>query len=77
MASKSALTAEDVKVGSTYRAKRFTQFLTATNDRHVVWISSDRSEVQYDSDTVAVGRRLPRVSMEKFLKWAKGEVAVE
>lgn len=37
MASKSALTAEDVKVGSTYRGKRFQQFFNSTNDRVVVW----------------------------------------
>ena len=73
MAEKSVLTAEDIKVGSTYRGKRFQQFFNSTNDRVVVWMSSDRSEVQYDSDTVSVGRRLPRVSMEQFLRWAKCE----
>jgi hypothetical protein len=73
MAAKSALTAEDIKVGAVYRGKRFQQFLTTTNDRVVAWISSDRSEVQYDSDTVSVGRRLPRVSMDQFLRWVKCE----
>jgi hypothetical protein len=73
MAEKSVLTAEDIKVGSTYRGKRFQQFFSSTNDRVVVWMSSDRSEVQYDSDTVPIGRRLPRVSMEQFLRWVKCE----
>lgn len=60
-----------VERGKNYRAGIFG---TTNNDRVVVWISPDRKEVQYDSDTVKMGQRRPVVSMEKFLKWAKEEV---
>lgn len=42
--------------------------------RYVLWINESRSLVQYDSDTVGNGRLYPKVSMEKFCKWAKEEV---
>lgn len=78
MAEKSpVLTAEDIQVGATYRGRRFQQFMLSNNDRQVMWISSDRSEVQYDSATVALGRKLPRTTMEKFLRWAKHAVKDE
>jgi hypothetical protein len=69
------LTADDVKVGKTYRGKRFGGSATYNNDRSVVYVSSER--VQYDSDTVKNGRHYPTVDMEKFLKWAKRELTKE
>ena len=67
------LTREDLKLGHTYRAKRFKQSGFGTNnDRVILHIGSD--SVQYDSDTVRTGRHYPSVSFEKFLKWAKEDV---
>ena len=73
---KTELKQEDIAVGKWYRAKNFRAgiFGNVNNDRVVLWISPDRAEVQYDSDTVKMGQRRPVVSMEKFLKWAKEEV---
>jgi hypothetical protein len=65
---------EDIAYGKWYRGKRFREGFFVNNDRVVVWISPDRKEVQYDSDTVKMGQRRPVISMEKFLKWAKEEV---
>lgn len=69
------LTAEDVKVGHCYRAKRpgtvalsFTQ--RATNDRQVTYVSPSKTQVQYDSPSVRSGAKYPLIAMEKFLAWA-------
>lgn len=66
------LTKEDLRVGCWYRAKRFKEFFGKNNDRQIVYLSGDR--VQYDSDTVRTGRRLPFTTIEKFLRWAKRKV---
>lgn len=68
------LTARQLHVGGVYRAKRFREFMGETNDRTIVWISADKAHVQYDSDTVKIGRRLPVIPIDKFLGWAKFEV---
>lgn len=67
---------EDITVGKWYRAKRFKEvgIFGNNNDRMVVWISPDRKEVQYDSDTVKMGQRRPIIPMEKFIKWVKEEI---
>lgn len=65
------LTAVDILPGHIYEAKRpvcASTFLV--NDRQVMWVSADRSLVQYDSPALADGRHYPKVTMEKFLKWA-------
>ncbi len=67
----------DIKVGNTYRAKRHVEILTKNNDRYVVWISPDRSKVQYDSDTVRLGRHYPTTTMKAFLNWVKSDVTEE
>lgn len=74
MTTKTQLTAADIRPNKLYRAKRFKGADAYNNDRVVVWIDSFRTIVQYDSDTVAAGRHLPKVSMEKFLKWADREI---
>lgn len=70
--------AKDIKVGQTYRAKKPAPagsfFNPVFNDRTVVYISPFGDTVQYDGPAVAVGRRLPMTSMEKFLKWASHDV---
>lgn len=71
------LTPDDIKPGRVFACKRpapvgFLEPLL--NDRMVMWVSSCKSEVQYDSPSVARGRRFPRVSMEKFLAWAVADV---
>lgn len=71
------LTAADIKVGRVYSAKRprgvgFIEPLL--NDRQVIYISVAGDLVQYDSPTVARGRKYPKVGMNEFLKWAKEDV---
>jgi hypothetical protein len=78
-----SLTAEDIKVGHWYEAKRprITMGGRPNNDRQVVWIGQPGTygvtNVQYDSDTVKTGRQLPNVTMDEFLKWAKREICEE
>lgn len=74
--SRPALTADDIEVGKHYRAKRPQNdfFGNIANDRTVKYIGQFSGKVQYDSDTVATGRKLPMVTMEAFLKWASHEV---
>ena len=77
------LTEADIKRGSNYRAKRVRKdFFGQPNDRYVLWIGKGwnndtgeyGSQVQYDSVTVKDGRHYPKVSMVRFLKWAKEEI---
>lgn len=74
----SALKPEDVKVGFYYRAKKPKRCGDGGfNDRRVLWLSRDRTQVQYDSYTVADGRRYPTVEMAKFLNWVEKEITKE
>ena len=69
------MTVDDLKVGHVYSAKRPARcgpWAELLNDRQVIWVGL--MEVQYDSPTLANGRRYPRVSKEKFLAWAKADV---
>lgn len=68
------LTVTDIWPGRTYEAKRPAGVEWMYNDRQVKWVSCARDQVQYDSPSVAMGRRLPTVSMEKFLKWTGRDV---
>lgn len=75
------LTAKDIVVGKTYRAKRFTEthhiLATLNNDRIVRWISPTKDKIQYDSDTVQMGRKLPIIPMVTFLKWVSHEITTK
>ena len=64
-------------VGHVYSAKRrlIIGICSMLNDRII--ISKVRGLVQYDSPTVRVGRRFPRVTEEQFLKWAKEDVTTK
>lgn len=65
-------------VGRTYRGKkpgRIAGHPPLVNDRTIKWIGT--SEVQYDGPSVANGRQFPRVSIEKFRKWADRDVTDE
>ena len=68
-----SLSASDIKVGHTYEAKK-PRGVFLLNDRQVLHISSMGTVVQYDSPTVPGARSYPRISMEKFLKWAGKDV---
>lgn len=68
------LTADQIRVGAIYRAKKFREGLGFSNDRVVQWISPNRDKVQYDSDTVGLGRHYPTVTMDQFIRWASHEV---
>lgn len=71
-----------LNVGRIYRGKRPKPIAISDNidsdrrplfdDRLVVWISGNK--VQYDSPSVKLGRKLPKVSLERFLKWADRDV---
>jgi hypothetical protein len=72
------LTAADIKPHRCYEAKKpavasdgVVQFV---NDRQVLWVSTFRDQVQYNSPSVKFGRHYPKVTMEKFLKWAARDV---
>jgi hypothetical protein len=67
------MTKDDLIVGHVYSAKRSKRdFFGFLNDRQIKWIGGDM--IQYDSPTVAMGRHYPKITMEKFLKWAKEDV---
>ena len=73
-----AATAIELIVGHVYEAKRpksVGMFEPLINDRQIKWIGFE--EVQYDSPTVGLGRRYPRVSKEAFLKWAARDITKE
>lgn len=62
----------------TYEAKRPKAVGLAhplADDRMIVWVGE--LEVQYDSPSVRLGRRLPKVSKEAFLRWAKRDITDE
>lgn len=74
MAKREPLTVKDIRIGATYRGKtRRSNDWGQSNDRTVLYISP-LGEVQYDSDMLPNGRRYPRVTMDKFLRWAAAEV---
>lgn len=74
-----SMTALELKVGRTYRAKKpapsDASRAALVNDRTVIWVGE--FDVQYDGPAVAIGRKLPRVSKEAFLKWADRDVTDE
>ncbi len=65
-------------VGHVYEAKRRKSvglFEPLMNDRQIRWVGVN--QVQYDSPTVAPGRKYPTVSKEAFLKWAARDITKE
>ena len=69
------LTAEDLRVGKTYRAKKPRKagvFGDEYNDRTIIW--RDEHRIQYDGPAVPAGRHYPKVAVEAFLAWADREV---
>ena len=73
-----AATSLELIVGHVYEAKRPKSvgvFEPLMNDRQIKWIYFD--QVQYDSPSVAFGRKYPTVSKEAFLKWAGRDITQE
>jgi len=69
------ITDKDLIIGHCYSAKKpklIGFFPRLYNDRQIVWLGID--QVQYDSPTVKMGRKLPIVTIEKFLKWADKDI---
>lgn len=64
----------DIKKGRTYRGKSPGYARGFVNDRTVLWISSDKTQVQYDGPAVAHGRGYPRVTTFEFTRWAKHDI---
>ena len=72
------MTISDLRVGRTYRAKNPKSvgiFFPLFDDRQIVWIGS--TNLQYDSPGVKIGRKLPFIEIDKFLKWADRDVTEE
>ena len=64
-----------IETGKYYRAKKPVRCLDGGfNDRRILWVSRDGTQVQYDSPSVGNGRRYPTVPLEKFLKWVGKEI---
>ena len=64
-----------IEAGKYYRAKKPTKCLGGGyNDRCVLYVSPDGSQIQYDSYTVSNGKHYPTIPLEKFLKWASKEI---
>ncbi len=74
------LSAEDIEVGKTYRAKgprRMKPVLVGDkpiNDRTVLWVSPDKDLVQYTGTEVSLKPRFRFLAMRKFLQWASHTV---
>jgi hypothetical protein len=72
---------DDIKTGKTYRSKRPAPagsiFQPYFNDRQVIWCSHEANLLQYDSPSVALGRKYPKVTIDKFLKWVGKDVTDE
>lgn len=66
--------AEEIKVGHKYRAKKPKAIgpQQQVDDRQVLYVGF--TQVQYDSPSVIWGKQYPRISMEKFLKWAGEDI---
>jgi hypothetical protein len=74
------LTAADIKAGRLFRGKKPKEVLfRGLDDRSVLYVGGTNVEatVQYDSYAVAAGRKYPKTTMEKFLKWASHDVTEE
>lgn len=69
------MTKDELQVGQCYRAKKPAEVVGLVNDRVITWIGEEK--VQYDSPSVPLGRRLPQVTIEQFLKWASHNVTKE
>lgn len=72
------LTAEALRTGKTYRAKKPRKagvFGDLYNDRTILW--RDKTWIQYDGPAVPDGRHYPKISIEAFLAWADREVQEE
>jgi len=67
----------ELEVGRCYRAKRPSMSGFYVNDRMILHISLSGEFVQYDSPSVAHGRKYPTVTREKFEKWASHDVTDE
>lgn len=71
------LTSADLKIGRVYCAKSRKLvgiFEPLINDRMILWMDRLGERVQYDSPTVAFGRKHPIVTTEQFLRWARADV---
>ena len=63
-----------IRRGRVYRGKKPRNCRGFYNDRQVLWISEDGEKIQYDSPTVAIGRKFPTIPREKFEAWAGDDV---
>lgn len=71
------MSAVDLQVGRTFRAKKPRNSNGLVNDRTIVYIDRVFARVQYDGPAVAFGRHLPMSSIEEFLDWAERDVTDE
>jgi uncharacterized protein YpmB len=66
---------EDIHIGKAYRGKkpRKIKGTDIYDDRLVIWISKDKSKVQYSSAS-GFNKHYPSTSTDKFLRWVKKEL---
>lgn len=70
-----------LEAGKTYRGRHpqarydITLGEKVWNDRTIVW--ANQTHVQYDGPAVSFGRHFPRVTREKFARWAGQEIPAE
>src|SRR5580693_8553170 len=70
-----ALSAQDLKVGRVYRAKKpkfYGLLPRLRGDRQIIYLGGD--QVQYNEPELKVGRHYTRTTVEKFLQWAAEDV---
>ena len=73
------LTADELELGALYRAKHPHTisgiFRDTLDDRVIVWISNDRTVLQYNGPGVPQGQN-QTITFEKFLQWASHRVTM-
>ena len=66
----------DLNVGVWYRAKKpkviTVGFSSEPNDRQIIWMGN--GFVQYDGPSVKNGKKFPKITVDKFMKWAASEL---
>jgi len=69
------LSLEDIHIGKAYRGKKSRKIKGTDiyDDRMVIWISKDKSRIQY-SNVSGFDKHYPSTSTDKFLRWVKKEL---
>lgn len=81
MSNSAQLEVDDLVLGVMYRGKNprniATIFRDVYDDRILVWLSPDRTVLQYDGPGVPKGMHTPTVKTEDFLAWVSHAVVLD